>query len=195
LRRPSVPGETVGSEPVSPEPLLLDDEGWDRLWSEFSSYAFRLETLPVYKVEDEREEFESFLRGDPPPPELAENEWIDGIRAATAAGKAIQRVRILTPPLGDYLRYEFEWGYAFTAPVGEDIRIMDLSKVSNPGLPDRDFWLFDGETVVMMRYDNDGAYLGAEIFTDGDLDDYKRYRQLAIQHSVPFQDYWRSMKS
>lgn len=181
-----MPGEPAGSG------QSLDGQGWDRLWSEFSTCAFRLETLPVYKVEDELAEFERFLRGEPPPPEVADNEWIDGIRAANAAGKVIQRVRVLTPPLGDYLRYEFEWGYAFTAPAGEDIRILDLSTVTNPGLPEQDFWFFDDSAVVLMRYEDDGTYLGATLLADPDLDKYRRYRQLAIQFSVPFQDYWRS---
>ncbi|WP_265736983.1 hypothetical protein [Mangrovactinospora gilvigrisea] len=36
-----------------------------------------METLPVYDIEDEREEYEAFLRGDAMPPDFYDNPWVN----------------------------------------------------------------------------------------------------------------------
>lgn len=52
-----------------------------------------------------------------------------------------------------------------------------------------DFWLFDERDLILMRYDPDGRYLGAERATDPDLGEYLRRRDLALAHAVPLRDY------
>lgn len=83
-------------------PRFLTEDDWAAMFDSFEKSAFRLETLPVYLAQDEYEELPRFLNGEPPP-ESAENEWIDLIRSSKAAGKTMQRVHVVTPPLSDYL--------------------------------------------------------------------------------------------
>lgn len=167
----------------------LTGEAWAEQWRSFRRYAFRLETLPVYKVGPEEEEFQQFLAGDPPPPDSDDTDWIRRLRAYRAAGKHVGRVHVVTPPLTDYLRYEFEWGYEFQVAAGEDVRILDLSRRDDPGLPDQDFWLFDDETVVLMHYREDGTQIGRERLVNADVSPYLRYMELALRHSVPYLTY------
>jgi hypothetical protein len=82
--------------------------------------AWRLETRPGYTV----------------PQEAYTSGWMDEVRQWTAEGRNVGRVHIVTRPLSDYLRFEFEYYYRHHVAVGEDIRILDLTDRDNPGLPD-----------------------------------------------------------
>ncbi|OKJ02851.1 DUF6879 family protein, partial [Kitasatospora sp. CB01950] len=86
-----------------------------------------------------------------------------------------------------YLRFEFMY-YEPQVKAGEDIRILDLTDRSNPGLPDQDFWLFDDANVVLMNYETDGTQLD-RVLLDGDVQQYREWRRLAVAESVPFAEY------
>jgi uncharacterized protein DUF6879 len=169
--------------------MWLDGDSWKALAGGFKRRAFRLETQQIYRMAGEEEEFNRFLQGETPSEDY-DYPWRDFVQEATSQGKTIERVHVVTPPLSDYLRYQFEWGYAYTVPVGEDVRILDLSTTPNPGLPEEDFWIFD-DAVVRMLYRPDGTQIGRKLVEDPDaLATYERYRKLAIKHSVPFNTYW-----
>ncbi|MCP2335791.1 DUF6879 family protein [Actinomadura rupiterrae] len=170
--------------------MYLKGEEWSRYTRDFHREAFRLELHPVYSMPDEQEEFERFLAGEKPPADL-HYPWLDKVTDGTASGKRFLRVHVVTRPLSDYLRYEFEWGYAFNVRAGEDIRILDVTGEPDPGLPDHDFWMFDEATVVRMLYRPDGTQIGRELVERPDIDAYRRYRDLALKGAVPFQEYWR----
>ncbi|MEV6859813.1 DUF6879 family protein [Streptosporangium subroseum] len=169
---------------------LLEGESWKRLFTTFQSSAFRLETLPEYKVTSEEDEIRRFLAGEHPPSDM-HYSWLDTIRKGGESGKSFQRVHVLTSPLSDYIRYEFEWAYVFNVRAGEDIRILDLSEAENPGLPERhDFWIFDDSTVVHMRYEEDGVQIDRVHLDDPDLDQYRHWKEIALANSVPFVEYY-----
>ncbi|MDL4771640.1 hypothetical protein QP090_05635 [Actinomadura xylanilytica] len=139
----------------------------------------------------EREEFERFLSGERPPADLS-YPWLDKVANGVRAGKSFQRVHVVRRPLSDYLRYEFEWGYAFNVKAGEDVRILDLTGKPDPGLPDHDFWLFDDATIVRMLYRFDGAQIGRELIENPNIVEYEHYKSAALKDSVPFTEYWQS---
>jgi hypothetical protein len=97
-------------------------------------------------------------------------------------------VHIVTRPLSDYLRFEFEYYYRHHVAVGEDIRILDLTDRDNPGLPDQDFWMFDESTVVLMNYRADGTQINRELH-EGDLGPYRYWKRIAVAESIPFLEY------
>jgi Family of unknown function (DUF6879) len=101
-------------------------------------------------------------------------------------------VHVVTRPLSDYLRYEFEWGYTFNVKAGEEIKILDLTDRENLGLPNEDFWMFDERSVVSMMYRPDGSQIGRELLDNPDIETYIRYKDIALEHSVPFEEYWVS---
>ncbi len=169
----------------------LDDEDFNRLFREFRYTCYRLETLQRYDVPYERDEFEQFLAGGTQ--DMAEMaEWTDGtIARAVKAGKRMQRVHVVEDPLSDYLRYEFAWGYEHTVAAGEDVRIIAVQAGDWPaGLPHYDYWLFDSSLLVSMRYDETGAFTGAEMEEDPVAIVKANYwRDLAVSLSVPYRDY------
>jgi len=167
--------------------VRLKGDAWAAYFRDFQHSAFRLELLPQYLVEPEHDSFAAFLAGEPMP-EGHNADWHATIRANTTAGKIMSRVHVVTQPLSDYLRFEFQWGYVGNAGAGEDIRILDLSRTPDPGLPDTDFWLFDEKAVVAMLYEDDGTQIGRELL-DVDPAEFIRYRDLALAAAVPFSDY------
>ncbi|MET8546320.1 DUF6879 family protein [Kitasatospora sp. NPDC004799] len=167
--------------------MLLDGEDWQRVLHGFSRSAFRLETLPAYKVAGEAEEIEDFLNGNRIDPVTYTSGWTERLLAHRAAGRTVQRVHLVTRPLSDYLRYEFMY-YEPHAKAGEDIRILDLTDRANPGLPDQDFWTFDDSTVVLMNYEPDGTQID-RVLVAGETDQYLEWQRIAVAESVPFADY------
>ncbi|MCD0450445.1 hypothetical protein LO762_14780 [Actinocorallia sp. API 0066] len=170
--------------------MYLEGREWSRYTADFKESAFRLELHQVYTMPDEQEEFERFKAGEKPPKDL-HYPWLDKVANAARTGRTIQRVHVVEQPLSDYLKYEFEWGYAFNVRSGEDIRILDLTGKPNPGLPDHDFWMFDEESVVRMLYRPDGTQIGRELIGKPDIEMYRRYRDVALHGAVPFLEYWQ----
>ncbi|WP_149183122.1 DUF6879 family protein [Streptomyces sp. TRM49041] len=162
--------------------MLLDGEAWADKFKTFQIEAWRLETLPQYLVPQEAEEFAAFKAGARFPGPY-EDAWTAMVRT-----RNVGRVHIVTRPLTDYLRFEFERYYQHQAPAGEDIRILDITDRPNP-LPDvRDFWMFDRSTVVLMKYEADGTQIERELY-EGDPAPFLEYQRIAVAESVPFLEY------
>ncbi|MFA7768365.1 DUF6879 family protein [Streptomyces sp. NPDC048723] len=170
--------------------MLLDGDEWQSKFRDFKSEAWRLETLSQYLVPQEAEEFAAFRNGTRFPGPY-EDSWTALIRRHSAAGGRVGRVHIVCRPLSDYLRFEFERYYRHQAPVGEDIRILDVTNRPNP-LPDvQDFWMFDRSTVVLMHYEEDGRQISRELY-EGDPAPFIEYQRIAVEASVPFLEYVRA---
>jgi hypothetical protein len=160
--------------------ILVPDLAW---WMKnFKASAFRLETLPVYDSPRETEMLAAFMRDEEVslPDDFA---WLQMVRSHTAAGRSMQRVRMVQYPLSDYIRFEMSL-YPQCVEAGEEIRIWegDGSLLGSP----KDFWLFDRATCFELHYDSRGAFLGAEPVEAT----YNRQRmRLALQWSIPLANY------
>ncbi len=167
--------------------MLLDGDEWQAKFREFRTEAWRLETLPEYRMPQEAEEFERFLAGE----RFAgpfEDFWTSLIRQHKESGGNIGRVHILARPLSDYLRFEFQRYYAHSARAGEDIRILDVTDRENPLSGVQDFWMFDRETVVLMNYETDGRQISREVH-EGSPIPFIEYQRIAISESLPLSEY------
>lgn len=98
-------------------------------------------------------------------------------------------MHVLTRPLTPYVRYECEWGYVPNVAAGEEIRILDLTDTPRPdGLVDDEFWILDDELVLIMKYDDEGRFLGA--VQSDEIGPYLRARDVAMAASVEFAGWW-----
>lgn len=152
--------------------------------------AWRLETLPVYRVAQEKELVRRFLDGEPVTRE-ATQPWFDRIRGYVADGRSVGRVHIVTQPLSDYLRFEFEY-YRHNVEAGEAIRILDVTNRSNPLRGVQDFWMFDRSQIVLMHYESDGTQISREVY-EGDSEPFREYQRIAIAESVSFEEYVKGL--
>jgi len=83
-------------------------------------------------------------------------DHLDVIRAAAARGVTIRRVRVVSEPLSDYLR----WEHACTAvniEAGEDIRWLPRTKAADLMLPGADCFVFDHRVVRWNFQRGDGT--------------------------------------
>jgi Family of unknown function (DUF6879) len=146
--------------------------------------------LPAYSVDEEAESFRAWKEGQPPPAWQLDRGWCRLVADATAAGKFMQRVRLVRYPLSDYVRFEMDWGYPQNIEAGEDIRILGLSRDDElPFIPEPergyDFWLFDGVTVVRMDYDGAGRFIGP-VDASEHLSRFMDCRDYAMRRARPF---------
>lgn len=167
--------------------MHLAAEDWHPFFDSYAHEAFRLETLPSYRVPSEDEELRTFLStGQLVIPD--DDPWLTRVRHFRATGRWVGRVHVLRRPLSGYLRYEFAV-YGHTVLAGEDVRILDLGDHPEVDLAVEDFWLFDDARVVRMDYDADGRQLGRELLEGVDPAPYVAWKQQALGLAVPFLEY------
>ena len=123
---------------------------FDKLFELFTEEAFRLETLPVYDVLEEKEAIIEYKETGKVINNI-DKEWIDLLKI----GKPVKRLRLLSNPLSDYENFELEV-YKSNTANGEDIRAMNRD-LFNEYL--QDFWIFDMKWIGIMKYDKHGKFL------------------------------------
>jgi hypothetical protein len=177
-------------------PVLSEQELGHYIDEHFTADLFRLETLSRYDVGSDGGDFARYLAGEPGPDMTRKGPWMDQIRSEVARGMHTYRVHVVTGPLSDYLRFEFEWGYTHNAAAGEHIRILDLTDPRRPpGVPDlvdEDFWLIEEAHGIRMHYDPEGRFTGAELVDEQTVARYRRARAAAWGAAVPFDEYWQA---
>lgn len=115
--------------------------------------------------------FRRWLAGEPLDP-AAEEEWWrpwrEMMRGHREAGRALRRLRVVSEPVTDYIR--FEWRDADElVKAGEDVRWLPRQQSSELLLPGNDLWSFDGETVVFTHLSGAGVIQGYELTRDAGL--------------------------
>lgn len=148
--------------------------------------AWRWECQGVYREPNEREPLRRFLAGEPDDLTWFQR-WLTRVRDWTAAGQRMGRVRMLTDPITDYLRFEL----SITPPAvqaGEDIRFVMQDQALALGLPDHDFWLFDDARVAVLHFGDEGLS-GIELITEsGKVREYREWQRAAVQAAVPISE-------
>ena len=91
--------------------------------------------------------------------------WVELIREATGRGIAVQRARIVSEPVSEYIRYEHA-GTAVVVGAGEEVRWLPRRLASALTLPGNDFWLFDSRIVRFNHFTGDGASAEPEYTED-----------------------------
>jgi hypothetical protein len=158
----------------------------------FDHSAWRLELLDWYTSPATERRLARFLAGEQVTP-AERAPWLSMLHRTHAAGKTITRVRVITEPLTDYLKYELAC-FESSVEAGEDIRILPGNLADGLHLPEYDFWLFDagqpGARAAVSFYGERGAWLRAEIVTEpGFVAACCRWRDAAMSRAIPFHAY------
>ena len=142
----------------------MEAEEFSALFERFERSAFRVEARDRYDVDHERDAFAAFRDGRNLRPRTAANDpWLTLVAAHTAAGRLIERVRIVSEPLTEYTRFELA-AYSDNIAAGEKIGIIPRAALTDAdqGWASEDFWILDEKLVVLLSYDDTGRFLGAQ---------------------------------
>ncbi|GAA0392189.1 DUF6879 family protein [Streptomyces luteireticuli] len=142
--------------------------GFDELLGSARQSAVHLEMWDSYGVAEEAADFERWKATGVQNLDPASDHWkpwLDLIRETVARGVAVRRVRIVSEPVADYIRFEHASTY-LTVQAGEESRWLSRSKASDLALPGNDFWLIDGKAVRFNLFSGDGAGLEGQYTED-----------------------------
>jgi hypothetical protein len=178
------------------ERRMLDvDELSEWLRQHHSYDLFRLETLDSYAVDSDGDDYHRYLSGADAPNAAAKQPWLDMLAADTAAGRIWRKVHVVQGALSDYERYEFEFGFAYNAPAGEQCRILDAEGPLSPdsvaalaGLGE--FFVADGEHVLRNVYDSDHRFVGSHVVYGDEAVALRAVVGMLWDCSTPFAQWW-----
>ncbi|MFI0406184.1 DUF6879 family protein [Actinomadura sp. 3N508] len=169
------------------EPTPISREDFRALFHS-SRRAFHLELRDAYGVDEENGPFLAWLNGEPDDYQWR-TSWLAHIRAVASAGVTVQRLRVVTEPHTDYVRWELAMDPA-NIEAGEDVRYLPRHQAKDILFPDEDCWLFDDEVLVLSLFQPDGRSGGFALAHDsGLLDRYRRVRDTAWRRAIPSTDY------
>lgn len=96
------------------------------------------------------------------------NGWHDAVSAAVERGVVVRRARIVSEPITDYIRYEYDYAVTNLA-AGEDVRWLPRRKATGLAVPTMDFWVFDSELAWLHHFAGDGKLMDREASTDPEI--------------------------
>ncbi|MGW4120761.1 DUF6879 family protein [Nocardia sp. NPDC004711] len=174
---------------------LLTGDPFPDLFGRARHHCFHLETRDSYLVDDEAEPLHRFLAGKPavePPDEW--REWGDLIEATTQRGVAVERVRIVSVPHSDYVRWLLSITDVENIAVGETVRWLPRHLAALHDAAADDFWLIDDALVAYNATDSAGAPCGVAVTEDPALVTHavllrSRVWPQAIDHAVYVNEY------
>ncbi|MFE0460443.1 DUF6879 family protein [Kitasatospora sp. NPDC058965] len=133
--------------------------------------AVHLELRDQYSVAEEAEELAKWRRGDAVDVDPDSEYWIgwsDLVRGIVGRGVTVQRARVVSLPVTDYIRYEHHITTVNEA-IGEQVRWLPRSEASGIALPGNDFWLIDGRAVRFNLFDGPGRALDPQYSEDPEV--------------------------
>jgi hypothetical protein len=173
---------------------MLSEAELDPFFDKARTEWFRLEALHSYTVDVEQPRLRAYLAGEPYESVPEPAAWYEEIRRRTDEGVAYRKVRVVCGPLGEYERWELEWGYTGSERHGQRTFIIDLAETRHPPqLPAYDWWMLDERVVLRFHYDDDGTFLGAVPIEDpGEVAEHVRHRDAALAVATRFPEYWKA---
>jgi hypothetical protein len=84
------------------------------------------------------------------------------ISATVARGVSVRRARIVSEPVTDYIRYEYDVTAGHNLAAGEQVRWLPRRNTAGLLVPPTDFWVFDGQVVVWNHFAGDGSWITEE---------------------------------
>jgi hypothetical protein len=111
------------------------------------------------------------------------------VRAATAEGRLFSRVRVVSVPPTDYIRFGL-WVGRYTCEAGDDIRYLTRDQAGAAKLPAYDYWLFDSRLLLRMHFSDDDRFTHAEVIEDlATIVEHNYWRDAARHHALSLEDF------
>jgi hypothetical protein len=131
------------------------------------------------------------FRYDPADRESWWHPWNDVVVAARNRGVKIRRARIVSEPVSEYIRFEYDLTFP-NVLTGEEVRWLPRRRASDLLLPGNDFWVFDDRLVLWNYFTGEGevAPEGREATEDPALVKMCAAAfELAWERAIPHKEY------
>ncbi|MFE4395573.1 MULTISPECIES: DUF6879 family protein [Streptomycetaceae] len=93
--------------------------------------------------------------------------WLQLIEETTGRGVDVRRARIVSEPASEYIRFEHEITFRNLAS-GEQVRWLPRRQTTDLALPGNDFWLIDGQYLLVHHFSGEGDFVDDEVSTEPD---------------------------
>ncbi|MCI3245320.1 DUF6879 family protein [Streptomyces spinosisporus] len=115
-------------------------------------------------------------------------DWLALVTEATSRGVKVRRARIVSEPVSQYIRFEYEVTNGLNIAAGEEVRWLPRRRTTGIALPGNDFWLFDSALLLVNHFDGNGECLDPVLSTDPQeiklcADAFESVWQLGIPHT------------
>ncbi|WP_205629257.1 DUF6879 family protein [Jiangella muralis] len=120
--------------------------------------AMHLEMRDAYMLDDP--EFIAWQQGkryDPADRKSWWRPWLDVVKATVDRGVTMRRARIVSEPITDYIRHEYDVTFTNIA-AGEQVRWLPRRQAKDLLVPGADLWVFDDELVIFNHFTGDGQW-------------------------------------
>lgn len=122
--------------------------------------AVHLETRDIYMPDDpDWLDWKAGKRFDP-----AErwHDWFTLVADTADRGVVIRRARLVSEPVTDYIRFEYDVTAAHNIAAGEQVRWLPRHLAAGLTVPAADYWVIDGQVVLWNHFAGDGSWVGEE---------------------------------
>jgi hypothetical protein len=126
-------------------------------------------------------------------------EWRSIIQPLVDREVDVRRLRVVSEPVSDYIRWEHMITDTSSIAAGESVRWVPRRRISDLTLPGNDFWLLD-DRVLFNYFSGDGAWVGGEMITEPAtrefcLSVFEALWQRGIDHADYMPDHDRAMST
>jgi hypothetical protein len=135
----------------------------------FQKSAFRLEGLPQYIVDEEKDAYAEFIELGTLPSNK-DSDWAKIVKSSTKSDKTMQRLRLLSDELTTYEQFELLAYPGITN--GEEIRVNSRNRFKHKY--EYDFWFFDDKYIAKIHYKPDGTFVKFDL-TEASKSEIKMY--------------------
>jgi hypothetical protein len=88
--------------------------------------------------------------------------WSGLVRATVDRGVSVRRLRLVSEPVTDYVRFEYDVTAAHNLAAGEQVRWLPRHTAAGLLVPCNDFWVFDDQVILWNHFAGDGSWVGEE---------------------------------
>ncbi|GAA1555283.1 hypothetical protein GCM10009678_42860 [Actinomadura kijaniata] len=135
--------------------------------AECTTSAVHLEIHDWHITDDPR--FTAWKESRPQPEVTVGGAFQTAVRDAVKRGVQVRRVRIVSEPVNDYVRWEYSITAEHNIAAGETVRWLPRPLASTLALPGNPFWVFDARRVRFSIFDGDGNVVGHQFSDDPDV--------------------------
>ncbi|MFD9811770.1 DUF6879 family protein [Streptomyces sp. NPDC059080] len=129
--------------------------------------AVHLELRDTYEGYDDGGRFAEWKQAGGITPAFVEDfrPWTELVREAVGRGVQMRRARVVSEPVTDYIRFEYEASH-LNQEAGEQVRWLPRRDAATLLLPGADLWILDDRLIRFGYFTGDGALDGHEMCDD-----------------------------